>query len=81
MTLAEKAIELAKGLAEEKGLVYRKELVKLLIIKKRDYYKFSSINTCVDTALRILTEQGYLEHSGYGEYKKVSIKAKRKSKK
>lgn len=81
MTLIEKAIELAKGLAEEKGVVYRKELVKLLIIKKKDYYEFSSMHTCVDVALKVLTVQGYLEHSGYGEYKKVSIKAKRKSKK
>ena len=81
MTLLEKAIELAKSKAEENGVVYRKELVRLLIFKKKDYYEFSSINTCVDMALKALTVHGYLEHSGYGEYKKASIKTSRKSKK
>jgi hypothetical protein len=81
MTLLEKAIGLAKSRAEENGVVYRKELVRLLIFKKKDYYEFSSINTCVDMALKALTVQGYLEHSGYGEYRKVITKAKRKPKK
>ena len=81
MTLLEKVIELAKSKAEENGIVYRKELVRLLIFKEKYYYKFNSIYTCVDKALKTLTVHGYLEHSGYGEYKKASIKTNRKSKK
>ena len=74
MTLLENAIKLAKSKAEENGIVYRKELVSILIFKKKYYYAFSSIYNQVDLALKTLTMQGYLEHSGRGEYKKVSIK-------